>query len=109
VHVTSATVGALRKLKKTKTPASSPVFPFKWYVLENRWSKIRDAAGVKDFRWHDLRHSCASFLARGGSTLLQISDVLGHKSLASTKRYSHLAEGKAVPGHAALDKLLRGK
>ncbi len=48
------------------------------------------AAKVKDFRFHDLRHSCASYLAQNGATLLEIADVLGHRQLSVTKRYSHL-------------------
>lgn len=48
------------------------------------------AARVRDFRFHDLRHSCASYLAQNGATLLEIADVLGHRQLAVTKRYSHL-------------------
>jgi len=38
----------------------------------------------------DLRHTCASYLAQQGATLLQIADVLGHKQPEVTKRYSHL-------------------
>ncbi len=49
------------------------------------------AAGVKKFRFHDLRHSCASMLAQNGATLLEIGDLLGHRQLQMTKRYSHLA------------------
>lgn len=48
------------------------------------------AAKVKDFRFHDLRHSCASYLAQNGATLLEIADVLGHRQLSVTRRYSHL-------------------
>lgn len=41
--------------------------------------------------FHTLRHSCASHLARHGATLLEIADLLGHRQLQVTKRYSHLA------------------
>jgi integrase len=36
-------------------------------------------AGLIDFRFHDLRHTTASYLAQNGATLLEITDVLGHK------------------------------
>jgi integrase len=76
--------------------------------LNREWRRVRAAAGLTDFRWHDFRHSCASFLAQNGATLLEIGSVLGHKRAQTTLKYAHLAEGKAVTGHAALDAKLRG-
>lgn len=55
------------------------------------WHKALAAAGVRRFRFHDLRHSCASYLAQSGATLLEIADTLGHRNLSVTRRYSHLA------------------
>jgi integrase len=49
-------------------------------------------AGIKDFRWHDLRHSAASYLAMNGATSAEIAEVLGHKTLAMVKRYAHLSQ-----------------
>jgi site-specific recombinase XerD len=74
-----------------------------------RWKIIRANAGLKNFRWHDLRHSCASLLAQNGATLLEIGSVLGHKSPSATKRYAHLVEGAPVTGHTKLDEKLRHK
>ena len=42
-------------------------------------------------RFHDLRHSAASYLAMNGASLLEIAEVLGHRSIETTKRYSHLS------------------
>jgi integrase len=61
------------------------------YNFDPAWEKSLKAAGVKVFRFHDLRHSCASALAQSGATLLEIADVLGHRQLSVTRRYSHLA------------------
>ena len=61
------------------------------YNFNQAWDRALKAAGVKTFRFHDLRHSCASALAQSGATLLEIADVLGHRQLSVTKRYSHLA------------------
>jgi site-specific recombinase XerD len=41
---------------------------------------------------HDLRHSCASALAASGASLLDIAQILGHRSLSMTRRYTHLTE-----------------
>ena len=57
------------------------------------WQGALRLAGVRSFRFHDLRHSCASALAQNGASLLEIADVLGHRQLSVTKRYSHLATG----------------
>lgn len=57
------------------------------------WPNALKAAGVKRFRFHDLRHTCASYLAQNNATLLEIADHLGHKNLSVTRRYSHLTTG----------------
>lgn len=56
------------------------------------WEKARDAANLIDFRFHDLRHSTASYLAMSGASQLEIAEVLGHRTLQMVKRYSHLSE-----------------
>jgi integrase len=55
-----------------------------WFVPALR------AAGIKDFRWHDLRHHYASMLRQRGVPLGHIAELLGHKGLAMSKRYAHL-------------------
>lgn len=57
------------------------------------WHEALKAAKIRDFRFHDLRHSCASYLAQSGASLLEIADLLGHRDLKMTRRYSHLATG----------------
>jgi integrase len=49
-------------------------------------------AGIKDFHWHDLRHTSASYLAMKGASLKAVQEHLGHSSIAMTERYSHLSE-----------------
>jgi integrase len=51
-----------------------------------------EAAGIEDFRWHDLRHSAASYMLMNGASLGELAEVLGHKTLQMVKRYSHLSE-----------------
>jgi integrase len=60
--------------------------------LRAPWETALKRAGIEDFRWHDLRHCSASYLAMSGASLTEIADVLGHKTLAMVKRYTHLSE-----------------
>jgi integrase len=60
--------------------------------FEKAWQKARSDAKLEDFRFHDLRHSCASYLAMNGATTAEIAAVLGHKTLDMVKRYSHLSD-----------------
>ncbi len=46
--------------------------------------------GIKDFRWHDLRHTFASWWVQGGGDLYRLSRVLGHSTLQMSARYGHL-------------------
>ncbi len=61
-------------------------------AFETAWQNARKRAGIQDFRFHDLRHSSASYLAMNGATPSEIAEVLGHKTLNMVKRYAHLSE-----------------
>jgi integrase len=68
--------------------------------IDKIWVRIRAAAGLRDVRLHDLRHTFASIAASGGLSLPVIGALLGHKDSATTARYAHLA---AEPLRAAND------
>jgi integrase len=48
-------------------------------------------AGIANFRFHDTRHTAASYLAMRSASMLEVGEVLGHRSVQSTKRYAHLS------------------
>lgn len=64
---------------------SYPLKHFDFY-----WRKALKTAAINNFRFHDLRHTCASVLSMNGASVLEVADVLGHKSLTMTQRYAHL-------------------
>ena len=66
-------------------------YPHKPYNFRKHWNKALEVAQIENFRFHDLRHSAASYLAMGGASLVEIADVLGHKNLETTRRYAHLS------------------
>lgn len=59
--------------------------------VRTAWENAVERAKITDFRFHDLRHSTASYLAMQGKSLIEIADMLGHKTLQMVKRYSHLS------------------
>ena len=59
--------------------------------IERAFREACAAARIENFRFHDLRHTCASYLAQNGASLLEVADVLGHRQLAVVKRYAHLS------------------
>lgn len=65
-------------------------------MLRDRFVAARDDAGLSDVRFHDLRHTYASWLAQGGSSLAMIRDLLGHASMQTTSRCAHLARSDLV-------------
>jgi integrase len=86
----------VEQLQLFKAGASSLVFrsirdPARVFGFEARFIEALQAARIKGATFHTLRHSAASMLARNGATLLEIGDLLGHRQLQMTKRYSHLA------------------
>jgi len=89
------TDSVIRELQLFDTKDISLIFASKIkedapYCFTKPWKKALEDADIKDFRFHDLRHSCASYLAQSGASLLEIADVLGHKQISVTKRYAHL-------------------
>ncbi len=60
--------------------------------MRTAWEAAVKRTKITNLRFHDLRHSCASYLAMGGASLAEIAEVLGHKTLAMVKRYAHLSD-----------------
>lgn len=60
--------------------------------IRTAWENARDTAEIADFRFHDLRHSTASYLAMNGASLVEIAEILGHRTLQMVRRYAHLSE-----------------
>jgi integrase len=63
----------------------------RYYEVKSSFQEALKKAGIKDFRFHDLRHCFASDLVQREVDLYVVQKLLGHKSQAMTQRYSHLA------------------
>ena len=65
--------------------------------IKKSWKAVLKGAGItRPFRFHDLRHSCASQLVMNGASLMAVKEILGHESLKTTLRYAHLSPEYAV-------------
>jgi site-specific recombinase XerD len=62
--------------------------PFK--RVDHAFKTVVQAAGIEDFRFHDLRHTYCSSLVMCGVDLKTVREMIGHKDLKSTDRYAHL-------------------
>lgn len=60
------------------------------YNFNKVWLRIKANAGVKDFRFHDLRHEAVSRFVEGGLSDQEVAAISGHKSMQMLKRYTHL-------------------
>ena len=86
----------LLKSRHANQPIASLVFPAPHFAskpidIRSAWETALEKAGISNFRFHDLRHTAASYLAMNQASLLEIGTLLGHKTVQMTKRYAHLS------------------
>jgi site-specific recombinase XerD len=53
-------------------------------------------AGLRDFTWHDIRHSFASRLIMRGVGIRNVQELMGHRTIGMTARYTHLEPGQQL-------------
>ena len=68
------------------------------------FNKALEKAGIKDFKFHDLRHTFASQLVRNGVDLYVIQKLLGHASPKMTQRYAHLKQDQLWAAIQTIDR-----
>ena len=91
VPLAGAALADLREWAKVRRLDDDRVFPGT-SNFRRAWMTATRRAGLDDFRFHDLRHSCASYLAMNGATPSELAAILGHKTLAMVKRYAHVSD-----------------
>lgn len=91
VPLTGPALTTLRAWSKVRRLDTDLVFP-ETKGFHHRWWDALERAKLTDFRFHDLRHTAASYLAMHGATPSEIAEVLGHKTLQMVKRYAHLSD-----------------
>ena len=86
-------------------PGSDPKKPVD---LRAPFESALKQARLENFHWHDLRHTCASYLAMNGASLAEIAEVLGHKTLQMVKRYAHLSQAHTARVVASMNDKIFG-
>jgi integrase len=106
-------LSAMARAVVDQLPAGAPVdplFPAKQYGTPANVSLtlLRTCRKLKiaNFRLHDLRHTCASWLVMSGADIYTVSKVLGHKSTKMTAIYAHLSPAHLQTAVSGLDRVL---
>jgi len=77
-------------------------------TVYDAFKKVCSAAKIENFRFHDLRHAFASHLVTQGVDLVTVKELLGHKTINMTNRYTHLAQEHKAQAVVRLTKLMQG-
>lgn len=87
--------------------------------FEKRWRAAVKASGLVDVRFHDLRHTFASWARQSGADIADVKEALGHSDISMTMRYAHIkpdAEdtafdkvSRALAAHSASQRLQKGR
>ena len=93
-------------LARRGSHAHGRVFGSNWNTYRNAFEGAVARAKLEDFRFHDLRHTFASWTVQRGATLQEVKDLLGHSTLAMVIRYAHLSPEHLRCAVARLDTAL---
>jgi integrase len=95
VYLNDAAVAALRlswRFSEGKGRVFAYLYKSARTIGAREWfAAALEAGGVSNFRWHDLRHTFASRLVMAGVDIRTVQELMGHKTIQVTLRYSHLA------------------
>ncbi len=97
----------LNRLKKENNSDeyvfANPKTRTRYYEIDRCWRDCLEEADIKDFRFHDLRHTVGTRLAEKGIPINVIKEILAHSDIRTTMKYVHLVEGSkkaAIHSHA---------
>lgn len=111
IHVSLSDV-AIAVLRRQLSKHPDRVFTYRnkpvGWANTRAWQKALKRAGIKDFRWHDLRHTWASWHVQNGTPLYDLQEMGGWKSEKMVRRYAHLAPANLAKHAQVVGRLLEG-
>lgn len=81
-------------------------YPITYEGGKTEWQRLMKRAGVKNLRFHDLRHTTATRLLRGTGNLKLVQRALNHRDIATTSRYAHVLDVEVAE---ALEKVAKSR
>ena len=72
------------------------IFPHKHRSITSAFRSARDRTGIKDLRWHDLRHEAISRLFEMGFDSMVVAKFSGHRDINMLRRYTHIDAAKVL-------------
>jgi len=71
-------------------------YPITYEGAKTEWQRLTKRAGIKGFRFHDLRHTTATRLLRETGNLETVRRALNHRDISTTSRYAHVADAEVA-------------
>lgn len=113
IPINKVLMATLKPLYLKRSPEVPYLFPTPsgkpYATINTAFKKACDAAGIKDFHFHDLRHTFASQAVMNGADLASVQKLLGHSTITMTMRYSHLSQNHLSKTVDLLGELFNGR
>ena len=90
VPINEAVRNVLGGLSRCEGDEEARLFEIDW--IEKGWRRICREAGIRNLRFHDLRHTAATRMSEAGVRETTIAAILGHAGLQMTARYTHATD-----------------
>jgi integrase len=97
-----------KRVRRSPVRVVGARYPITAAGLETHWRCCRAAAGVKDFRWHDNRHTFATRLLRETKNLKLVQRGMNHQNVSTTAKYAHVLDEDLLAGMEAASQKRRG-
>jgi integrase len=103
-HETMVFTYVAKRTRKAQKLIRGERYPVTYNGLKSAWKRIRAAAEVADFRFHDYRHDFATKLLRETKNLKLVQKALNHANIKTTTKYAHVLDDEIAAGIDAMQK-----